>query len=133
MSRPSSGNIFSAIKRERLPPFPYRSGMAEPEKGDDLYVMQIRGNKKTLKIGRSDCPQRRARELCKGNRYFIDVIAVFPGRGGEEARVHRCLSQYRARDSPSREWFDVSAEEAIARIGRILRWRQLRITPNGVV
>ena len=49
-------------------------------KHDDLYVMKYSFDNTAVKIGRSDNVKRRKRELEACQNFFVDVVAVFPGK-----------------------------------------------------
>ena len=67
-----------------------------------------------VKIGRSDDVNGRKRRLQAGHNFFMEVVAVFPGKGWFETEVHRNLQDYRSRRGAGREWFDICAEDAAA-------------------
>ena len=81
-------------------------------KHDDLYVMKYSFDDTAVKIGRSDNVKRRKRELEAGQNFFVEVVAVFPGKGCFEKEVHRNLQDYRSTSGAGREWFNICAEDA---------------------
>ena len=100
-----------------------RAGLPQKRKRreiDDLYCMRYRGNTTTVKIGRSDNPQKRARGLEAGQDFFVDVVAIFPKKGYMESHVHEVLKEKRSTRGAGTEWFDIPAEEAVERIAKIL-------------
>ena len=60
-------------------------------KHDDLYVMKYSFDDTAVKIGRSDNVKRRKCGLEAGQNFFVEVVAVFPGKGCFEKEVHRNL------------------------------------------
>ena len=84
------------------------------QKHDDLYIMKYSFDDTAVKIGRSDDVKRRKRGLQAGHNFFMEVVAVFPGKGWFETEVHRNLQDYRSRRGAGREWFDICAEDAAA-------------------
>ena len=75
------------------------------------------------KIGRSDNVKRRKRELEACQNFFVDVVAVFPGKGWFEKEVHRNLQDYRSTSGAGREWFNICAEDAAAICSNTLKER----------
>ena len=87
---------------------------------DDLYIMRYSTNQKALKIGRSNDVQRRKRDLEGGHNFFMEVVAVFPGKGALERCIHARLKDKRSHTGAGTEWFNVSATEAMVCIGDAL-------------
>lgn len=83
-------------------------------KHDDLYVMKYSFDDTAVKIGRSDNVKRRKRELEAGQNFFVEIVAIFPGKGWFEAEVHRNLQDYRSKRGAGREWFNICATDAAA-------------------
>jgi hypothetical protein len=81
---------------------------------DILYVMRYSYRDDCVKIGRSDNPEKRRRTLEKGQPFHAEIVATFPGSGGLERAVHEALSAKRNEEGAGREWFNVTATEAIA-------------------
>ena len=67
-----------------------------------------------VKIGRSDNVKRRKQELQAGHNFFMEVVAIFPGKGHLENEVHRNLQDFRSRRGAGREWFNICAADAAA-------------------
>ena len=67
-----------------------------------------------VKIGRSDNVKRRKRTLEAGQNFFVEVVAIFPGKGWLEKEVHRNLQDYRSTSGAGTEWFNICAEDAAA-------------------
>lgn len=72
--------------------------------GQHLYIIQ---SKRTgaLKIGRSDDPDRRLRQLQTGCPYTLKVILVMPDGGRLEGGVHKTMQRHRTRHTAGGEWF----------------------------
>ena len=80
---------------------------------DDLYVMRYKDIRKdVVKIGRSVDPDKRRATLEACHDFRVEILAVFPGRGHLEARVHEHLSTRRSQRGAGTEWFKVSAQQA---------------------
>lgn len=71
------------------------------EEKDHLYFMQsdITGS---IKIGRSNDPDRRLKDLQTGNPNKIKLVAIIEGKGYLEKKLHERLKEHRLR----LEWFD---------------------------
>ena len=99
---------------EGVPEAPAKRQRVEP---DDLYIMRYSTNQKALKIGRSNDVQRRKRDLEGGHNFFMEVVAVFPGKGALERCIHARLKDKRSHIGAGTEWFNVSVTEAMVCIG----------------
>jgi hypothetical protein len=87
---------------------------------DTLYVMQYSFRRDIVKVGRSDNPERRRRQLEGGQAFHVEILATFPGQGALEGQVHEALAAHRNEEGAGREWFNLSAAEAIAAITALL-------------
>lgn len=72
--------------------------------GRHLYIIQSRVTG-AIKIGRSDDPERRLRQLQTGCPYALKIILVVDGGGNSERRVHQAMSRHRTRHTVGGEWF----------------------------
>jgi hypothetical protein len=86
----------------------------------DLYMFANSLVPGIIKIGRSKDVERRRLELQKSQPFRIIILATFPGKGGLEGAVHAALSASRV-DGPGREWFRVSASDAMHAIAIAMR------------
>ena len=70
--------------------------------GLHLYVVQshVTG---AVKIGRSNCPEKRLEQLQTGSPHRLRLLAVYEGRGDQEPSVHRSVAQHRLKRDG--EWF----------------------------
>lgn len=68
-----------------------------------LYIMQ-QHHTNLIKIGRSNNPQKRLKQLQTGSPYVIKMLKIFTGLGNMERELHALLSDYRIRNNG--EWFD---------------------------
>jgi hypothetical protein len=87
---------------------------------DTLYVMQYSFRRDILKVGRSDDPERRRRQLEGGQAFHVEILAMFPGQGELEGQVHEALAAHRNDEGAGREWFAVSATQAIMAITSLM-------------
>ena len=84
------------------------------EVADTLYVMQYSFRRDIVKVGRSNNPEKRRRQLEGGQAFHVEILATFPGQGALEGQVHEALAAHRSEEGAGREWFNVTATEAIA-------------------
>lgn len=70
------------------------------KKGNDLYIIQDIKNKK-FKIGRSNDPYKRCKQLQTANSSKLEVLLSLKDKGYLEMSIHEKLSKYRL----SGEWF----------------------------
>jgi hypothetical protein len=94
-----------------------RKGVAA---ADTLYVMQYSFRRDIVKVGRSDNPEKRRRQLEGGQAFHVEILATFPGQGALEGQVHEALAAHRNEEGAGREWFNLSAAQAIAAITALL-------------
>ena len=79
---------------------------------DDLYVMKYSIDNNAVKIGRSENVEKRRRSLEADQNFFVEVVAIFPGKGSMEAEVHDRLQCYHSKRGAGREWFNITAADA---------------------
>ena len=87
----------------------------------DLYVLQYSTIWDCIKIGRSSDVQSRIRSLENGHNFRIVLLAVYPGKGHVERRVHQQLEAYQSNFGVGSEWFDLSADNALKVIHEVIR------------
>ena len=92
------------------------------EKGppDSLYIMRYISSDSPLKVGRARDVEARARQLEAGHCFRIQVLAIFPGKGYIERKVHEYLSTYRVKTGRGREWFKVEPGQAFSAVAYVL-------------
>ena len=71
----------------------------------DLYIMERSDAPGIIKVGSSQDPERRRRQLEEGHTFRMSVVAVFPGAGQFEHCVHRKLAYARVMTGAGREWY----------------------------
>lgn len=73
-----------------------------PDFGRHLYFIQsdVTG---AIKIGRTENPGRRLKQLQTGSPHALRIILVLPDRGTEETRFHRMMRGYET--GGGEEWF----------------------------
>jgi hypothetical protein len=79
---------------------------------DDLYVMKYSNDNGCVKIGRSECVEKRRRSLESGQNFFVEVVVIFPGKGHLEPEVHSRLQHFHSKAGAGKEWFNISAADA---------------------
>ena len=101
-----------------------------PDRSDDLYIMQYSNDQTVLKIGRARNVEHRRRQLESGHNFHMRVVATFPKRGYLEALVHSALEGVRCCEGAGKEWFEISPDEAIDTIQRIMAQNRPRQRPE---
>jgi hypothetical protein len=86
----------------------------------DLYIFSNSLLPGILKIGRSKNVERRRVEMQRSQPFHINTVATFPGKGHLEGIIHTTLHASLV-DGPGREWFRVSASDAIHTIAIAMR------------
>ena len=95
----------------------------------DLYVLQYSTVWDCVKIGRSSNVPGRIRELEKGHNFRIVLVAIYPGKGHLERRVHQQLKGYQSKFGAGSEWFDLSADYALKIINEVVQQSQEESLP----
>ena len=75
--------------------------------GKHLYIIQSKVTG-AFKVGKSDDPERRLRQLQTGCPYLLRIILIMEESGNLEPRVHQYLKTYKTRFSSGGEWFSES-------------------------
>ena len=91
-----------------------------PPYAQDLYIFSNSLLPGILKIGRSKDVERRRVEMQRSQPFHINTVATFPGKGHLEGIIHTALHASLV-DGPGREWFRVSASDAIHAIAIAMR------------
>ena len=79
---------------------------------DHLYLLRYPWGESPIKVGRAKDVDARVRQLERGHNFKLQQLAIFPGQGRLERRVHTLLSDHRATDGRGQEWFHVTLEQA---------------------
>ena len=101
------------------------SGSERPAVGTHLYVF---GNSSLLgivKVGCSNDPAARARQLESGHPFRIITLAVCSNFGHLEHAVHHRLHPFRCEGGSGREWFSVSLADALRAVACAAEVEQL--------
>ena len=91
------------------------------DKNDDLYIMNYSFDETAVKIGRSENVEKRRRALEACQNFFVEVVAIFPGKGFLESEVHKKLEAFHSKKGAGVEWFNICAADAPAVLGNILK------------
>ena len=95
----------------------------------DLYALQYSTVWDCVKIGRSSNVQRRIRKFEEGHNFRTVLLAVYPGKGHLERRVHQQLKAYQNNFGAGSEWFDLSADYALKVINAVIQQSQEESLP----
>ena len=83
----------------------YQTRKDQNGSNDALYIFEHPLIPGLIKIGRSDCPPSRAKQMSVSYPYELVVKHMYPTFGSLELRVHNRLDARRATGGGSREWF----------------------------
>ena len=78
-----------------------------------LYIATTSHRDDIVKVGRSDDPDARCRQLQASQPFYVQPAATLPFCGKFEGAVHQRLRCSRVNDGPGREWFRVTVAEAL--------------------
>ena len=87
-----------------------------PSEVDHLYLLRYPWDESPIKVGRAHDVDARVRNLERGHNFKLQQLAIFPGQGWLERRVHTLLSDHRATDGRGQEWFHVTLEQAASAV-----------------
>ncbi len=82
-----------------------------------LYIMAKSDDPGLFKIGRSDDPTRRAKDLEEGHPFRVTVAAVFVDAGHLERGIHSKLKACRQLGGRGTEWFRTPMAAALRAVG----------------
>ena len=105
--------------RQRIPCKMHMTAPTRDRDEDDLYVMQY-SVASAVKIGRSRNVEQRRRDLEKSQNFFVTLVASWAGQGHIEAIVHKRLEMFRSSTGAGKEWYNVSADQAVTAIQWVL-------------
>ena len=80
---------------------------------DQLYLLRYPWQDSPIKVGRTHDVAARICQLESGHNFRLQLLAVFPGLGPFEPKVHALLSNYRATGGRGQEWFQVTLSQAL--------------------
>ena len=79
---------------------------------DSLYIMENPRIPGEVKIGRSQNPEERAKQLSAGNNFRLVVRHSYGEKGFLEKTLHQKLKRRRVEEGAGIEWFKVSVDQA---------------------
>jgi len=79
---------------------------------DALYIIENPRIPGEVKIGRSQNPEERAKQLSAGNNFRLAVKHSYEEKGFLEKTLHQRLKRRRVEECAGVEWFRVSVEQA---------------------
>ena len=82
-------------------------------KSEQLYLISYPWADSPLKVGRSHDVSARLGQLEGGHSFRLQLLAVFPGMGWAEHKVHALLKSYRATSGRGQEWFQVILAQSL--------------------
>ena len=80
---------------------------------DQLYLLRYPWEDSPIKVGHAKDVAARVCSLEAGHNIKLQVLAIFPGQGRLERRVHALLSDFRAADGRGQEWSKVTLQQAL--------------------
>ena len=92
-------------------------GEANTTEADHLYLLRYPWGNSPIKVGHAKDVATRVRSLETGHNIKLRVLAIFPGQGRLEHRLHALLSDHRASDGRGQEWFNVTIQQALLAAG----------------
>ena len=79
-----------------------------------MYLLRYPWEDSPIKVGHARDVAARVHSLEAGHNMKLQVLAIFPGQGRLERRVHALLSDLRAADGRGQEWFNVTLQQALS-------------------
>ena len=86
--------------------------VAEEHHPDSLYIMENPRLPGEVKVGRSQNPEERAKQLSAGHNFRIVVRRSYGEKGFLEKTLHQRLKCRRVQECAGVEWFKVSVDQA---------------------
>ena len=83
-------------------------------------VMRYSTCSRSVKIGRSNNPEKRRQSLQSCQNFFVEIVAVFIKRGHLEHLVHAKLHDKQSHDGAGTKWFNVTSDEALDTIRQVI-------------
>ena len=86
----------------------------------DLYIMERSDALGMVKIGSSSNPERRRCKLQECHTFTMKLLAVFPGKGYLEQKVHCRLSHMRVWTGTGREFYSLAPTGAFNAVSEVV-------------
>ena len=94
---------------------------AKPRPAEDLYVMRYSFDESAVKIGCSNKTAQRQAGLQAGQNFFVQTLAIFPGKGHHEIPIHGKLKAFYSGRGAGTEWFDIHVSKAVGIVSSVIQ------------
>ena len=74
-----------------------------------------------VKIGGSNKTESRRSGLQSGQNFWVETLAIFPGKGHHEIPIHKKLKAFFSGRGAGVEWFDIHASKAVAVVSSVIQ------------
>ena len=88
---------------------------------EHLYVMKYSNDQTVVKIGKSNNVERRRRELEASQNFRVEILAIFPGKGELDPKVHERLAGCRSTAGAGKEWFNIPVGDGVVVVNKVLQ------------
>ena len=88
---------------------------------EHLYVMKYSNDQTVVKIGKSSNVERRRRELEASQNFRVEILAIFPGKGDLEPKVHERLAHCRSTAGAGKEWFKSPVGDGVLVVNKLIQ------------
>jgi len=94
---------------------------AKNKRTEDLYVMRYSFDEAAVKIGRSHKTSQRRSGLQAGQNFWVETLAIFPGKGYLEIPIHKKLKAFLSSRGAGTEWFDIHVSVAVGVVSNLIQ------------
>ena len=91
------------------------------EASEQLYILSYPWAGSPIKVGRTHDVSARVGQLEGGHNFRLKLLAVFPGLGAQEHKVHTLLKSFRATNGRGKEWFQVTLAQALLAVAKCVQ------------
>ena len=88
---------------------------------EDLYVMRYSFDESAVKIGCSNKTAQRRSSLQASHNFYVETLAIFPGRGHFEPKIHKKLKAFFSGRGAGLEWFDIHVSKAVGIVSNLIQ------------
>jgi len=93
----------------------------KPKQTEDLYVMRYSFDETAVKIGMSNKTALRRAGLQAGQNFWVETLAIFPGKGYLELPIHKRLKAFLSSRGAGVEWFDIHVSQAVGVVSNLIQ------------
>ena len=93
----------------------------KPKQTVDLYVMRYSFDESAVKIGGSNKTALRRAGLQAGQNFWVETLAIFPGKGYLEIPIHKKLKAFLSSRGAGVEWFDIHVSQAVGVVSNLIQ------------